>query len=948
MTKSTCMVLFVCCSSLCLASETLAEAKPGSKKMEREPDVVLGAGSHWKSFYMFFPPRLSAEAAKKAGIDLNDMKARSRAIYKKVRARFTMGTYTRGFETPAPPTNWREPGFDDSGWMNGPCRDYTAGDMRAVGYLRYDRKYNPNCILGLANSDPYLSEIGLVARRTSFSVKDKSKIKKMTLFVNYRGGFAAYLNGKEIARQDLPKGKLEPTTPGAPYPLNAHFRVDAKGKLGQVRFFGKQTKEDGEARARWHRTFGPFEIPLSALKDGVNVLAVESHRSDYPAEAKKLGLGFGTVGFFDVRLSAEAPAGSIIGSNKRGDGFYASGVAPWQKLTARSIPDAASAPRPVRINAAKNGSFSAQVLVSATGAIKNLKAKLGPLKSASASIPSRAVQFRYARAGGVWGLKFDLKQGFRAGRYDMLLDQAPAQIDAFPARKAGGWAGGIRKSLGMPITPKAGASALVWLTVTVPKDAAAGLYKAQLTLSAEGQKPFVLPVELNVSDWALPDLKNYGGKLFIYQSPTSLSEKYKVKFWSEEHWALIEKSLKLIGEAGNQGLIFPLIAKTSLGNVESMVRWIKKGDGYTHDYSIFDRYLDTALKYHQAERLLSLALCVWGYEATRLKWNDNKIPGVQVTVLDPATGKTSDMRLPDYGTPECEALWKPVLTALVKRIEAKGLKDKIMLGLGGDVSPAPSHVIMFRNIVGDIPWFRESHFDWKGYGYDPNDRHKKVPVALNSIVWGGAVPDPAKKRLYGWKCKPERLILTFNRAGTLSVVLIGFPPPWSFRMWMESTLTGGRNGNGRVGADYFTGLFDARRAWKGKKGGSERGNGMNGSIFNRYLDSNVGQISLGNSTTDLLAPGPEGPVTSIRFENAKEGNQEAEARIVIEKALLNKEKPLPADLAKRCQALLDARTNGLRMWALNSGKVPFGCQGWSEKNRQLFDLAGEVVRANGK
>jgi hypothetical protein len=110
---------------------------------------------------------------------------------------------------------------------------------------------------------------------------------------------------------------------------------------------------------------------------------------------------------------------------------------------------------------------------------------------------------------------------------------------------------------------------------------------------------------------------------------------------------------------------------------------------------------------------------------------------------------------------------------------------------------------------------------------------------------------------------------------------------------------------------------------------------MRGTLFGSYAHSQVGQVGMANNTTDLFAPGPNGPVTTVRFENACEGIQLAEARIFIEKALADRAKRLPADLGRRCQELLDLRTNVLRGMVLS---------GWQDRDRRLFELAGEVAR----
>ena len=177
-------------------------------------------------------------------------------------------------------------------------------------------------------------------------------------------------------------------------------------------------------------------------------------------------------------------------------------------------------------------------------------------------------------------------------------------------------------------------------------------------------------------------------------------------------------------------------------------------------------------------------------------------------------------------------------------------------------------------------------------------------------------------------------------AGTTTTPLLGFPQGWAYRQWMDSTLVLGRQGTGRVGGDYWH--LGAKFVGSGRIS-SEASGGSRGTLFGIYLKSAVGQVGLGNSTTDLFGPGPDGPVTTIRFENAREGNQEGEARIFLERALLDKARPLPAELAGRCQAVLDEATNVARLNMLAAGGI--GWVNWQDRSRRLYDLAGEAAEA---
>ena len=92
----------------------------------------------------------------------------------------------------------------------------------------------------------------------------------------------------------------------------------------------------------------------------------------------------------------------------------------------------------------------------------------------------------------------------------------------------------------------------------------------------------------------------------------------------------------------------------------------------------------------------------------------------------------------------------------------------------------------------------------------------------------------------------------------------------------------------------------------------------------------------------------------------REGIQECEARIFIEKAIL--EKKITDELAKRAQAVLDERIGAMRMgltllasgadseshWWGAVGLMGYNWyigSGWQERSRKLYDVAAEVATA---
>ena len=107
--------------------------------------------------------------------------------------------------------------------------------------------------------------------------------------------------------------------------------------------------------------------------------------------------------------------------------------------------------------------------------------------------------------------------------------------------------------------------ASVWATVKVPKDAKAGLHRGNVTVAAKDEEPVVVPVELTVADWTLPDPQNYKTWVEIIQSPDTLAAEYETPLWSDRHWELVAQSFKLLSDTGSRIVYVPLIAENQPG-----------------------------------------------------------------------------------------------------------------------------------------------------------------------------------------------------------------------------------------------------------------------------------------------------------------------------------------------------------------------------------------------
>jgi len=544
--------------------------------------VILSGAGYWRLHATLAPPTVSATAARAAGMKA-DPAAR---LLRSVRRRGARLLHVR---TAPPPADWTRPDFDDRRWP------------RTLG--RFDGRH----------------EVALLCRRAAFLVPDPSRVRRLTLEVAWSGGLAVHLNGREVLRRSLPPGELTPRTPGGDHPLGAFFVATGERK-GQLLHHYTDRALAGQFALRT-RSVGPVELPVGRLRRGRNVLAVECHRSGYPAACRKAGPGeFAPVGLARLVLAADAAPGAIVPSVGRPPGFQLFAADVVEDVYDISYGCPADPPAAVRIVAARNGRFSGQIVAGSTGPIRALSVRPPRLARADGeALPASAVGVRYGvpgrrmtRVGGhVYGGPAGPTLGVHFHRFEGLLERPP---DVVPVRRQREKLRADRRAaLGLPREPVPGAVCPIWLTVHVPADAACGEYAGDMTVAADGVAPHKVPVVVEVADWAVPDPADYASRLSIYQSPDTLAAYYKVTPWSARHWSLIERSVKLIAAAGNHTIILPLLSKEQGGNAEGHVTWLGPPDGpFTYDFSVMERYLDCCLRHHDPDRIAAVCLTVWG------------------------------------------------------------------------------------------------------------------------------------------------------------------------------------------------------------------------------------------------------------------------------------------------------------------------------------------------
>ncbi|MFO7898275.1 MAG: hypothetical protein R6V58_04355 [Planctomycetota bacterium] len=849
-------------------------AGPRPVKVPDDAETVLNEKGCWRWYEVSKTPTVSAKMLRSAGREATGPKK-------------LPGLYVDGNP---PPAEWTQPDFDDSRWP------------RARGVEFPDLVFRK-------------LRLGAVCMRAKFQCADLSRVMfKPDLYVSgtFRGGLVVYLNGREVARAGMPEAEIDPLIPASPYPDDLFETEDGKAYV----FPRRRNPKDKELMRRIkgrNRTLGPFKVPRHALRTGVNVLALELHRSRLHWTAlgwsgKNERARWVPCALLDFRLAVrgkgltpnyERPKRKQVWQPDGRGRMTVGGPQVWTvdrnvRLSIYDYGDPCEPIHPVRLVGVRNGVFSGQVAVGSDRPIKDLKATASELRQVDgdAVIPADRVAVRYPRLADM---------GYRQDHwFDPIAADPPDVVQ-------------VRKRAG-------GATQPALITVAVPADAAPGVYRGRLEVHTDELEETV-PIHLSVADWTLPEPHQYRAYAGIYQSPQTLSMKYDVPMWSDEHWARIERSFELLAYVGGDFVHMPIINRAQCGNDEGWVYWIEKpGGGYRYDFSVFDRYA-TLVKTYLVDPDF---ICLHVFRSriyTHLSVKAMKEPH-HVTRLDPKTGEKTPLRVPEYGTTESREFWKPVMLEAKRHLAKLGLADAIALGVLIEGRLPPS-LTEFQQILPGVGWVKGCHRPTTAT--EPIRMKGGSTVVLQEHAYDVHRVNPLEKIPEIWR---PRIGAWFARTNAERRDL------QDFRILAERNLYFRGRGFGRLALDY----------WPVKAG---RGRGH--SIYQRWPESSSAQR--GVYVLRLAWPGPNGAEPTLRLEALREGLQESEAAIFVTEALHRHADKLGEELAGRCRRIMVRRVQYCvdhkhNIWNLTFLHVNH--QGWRALNRELFACAAEVARALGR
>ena len=200
----------------------------------------------------------------------------------------------------------------------------------------------------------------------------------------------------------------------------------------------------------------------------------------------------------------------------------------------------------------------------------------------------------------------------------------------------------------------------VWISINVPQDAQAGIYKADVVVRS-GREKVVLPLELEVVNHTLISPDQWSYHLDLWQHPSAVARAYGVELWSDAHFEAMKPLMKRLANAG-QKVVTATVNKDPWNHqcydaYEPMIKWTKHQDGtWSYDYQIFDKWVQFMLDLGINREINCYSMVPWNCE---------------LEYMDEAEGKVITVKA-DPGTEIFKELWTPFLIDFKKHLEKKG------------------------------------------------------------------------------------------------------------------------------------------------------------------------------------------------------------------------------------------------------------------------------------
>jgi hypothetical protein len=417
-------------------------------------------------------------------------------------------------------------------------------------------------------------------------------------------------------------------------------------------------------------------------------------------------------------------------------------------------------------------------------------------------------------------------------------------------------------------------SAALFVRISVPSDTPAGLYQGEFSIVVDGDDVASTALELEVANVDLPDVHEWDFFLNVWMNPAAIAGRHGVDMWSDEHFRLLEPYVADLALHGQKTVVAPICYQPwgtqTRYPYPNLIRWTKRGNEFEFDFSVFDRYVRLHEE-HGIDRAIhcySIAQGPGGSDHSVIEYTDASTDELkQITVT--------------LGTPEYADAWGQFFRAFEHHLAHRDWLDKTFIGFDEKPGKVMEQAIEFvREYAAEFKIAlagntREEFypaiddlslhipFDDKGVAqFSPPERSAMGVAQLldpeNSCALTRACPPKATTTFYVC-CGPE-----FPNTFVHSPLVESRMLPWL-------ALQGG---------------FDGFLRWS----------------YNDWPDDPYQHPEFGPWPTGdafLVYPGEHGPISSLRWEQLREGIQDYMLAMIASANIHNPEEMVDYEQALR-------------------------------------------------
>lgn len=430
-------------------------------------------------------------------------------------------------------------------------------------------------------------------------------------------------------------------------------------------------------------------------------------------------------------------------------------------------------------------------------------------------------------------------------------------------------------------------SAVVYVNVSVPRGIGSGVYRGRVELAVDGQEVAANDVEIQVADVDLPDVHNWNFFLNVWMNPGAVARWYGVEMWSDEHFDLLRPYVMDLAAHGQKTAVVPICYQPwgtqTRDPYPNAVRWSRRGESYEFDFSAFDRYV----RLHEEcgiDRAIHCYSVVQGPGGT-----DSSV----IAYTDVETGEERLLQTV-VGDEEYTRAWGAFFEAFREHLNERGWPEKVYIAF--DEKPAEVMSRIFERLDVHAPDFKTSlagniegrlqrklddlslqiPFDERGVGVKA-----RIKRSANGVA---DLLDPGNVCAVTKAC-PEKELTTYYVC-----CAPGYPNTFVHSPLVESRML-----------PYLSlqGGYDGFLRWS----------------YNDWSDNPFEHPEWApwpTGDTFFVYPGEGGPVSSLRWEQLREGIQDYELAMIASANIQDPEEMIDYEqavsLACRC---VDGRTKSI-------------------------------------